>query len=122
MKLIAPADSMFLLGESREHPMHVGSLQLFQPPDGVDEEFVTEAYESMLGCTDVQPTFRKHPAFFGPLTEGLAVWRGGWQYTVPDILGIPIWLPVGWAMACLLLKRLAESATALVQGRSGATD
>ena len=44
MKLIAPADSMFLLGESREHPMHVGSLQLFQPPDGADEDFVTETY------------------------------------------------------------------------------
>ncbi|EUA76328.1 wax ester synthase-like Acyl-CoA acyltransferase domain protein [Mycobacterium xenopi 4042] len=28
-----------------------------------------EAYEAMLGCTDVQPTFRKHPAFFGPVTN-----------------------------------------------------
>lgn len=69
MQLIAPADSMFLLGESREHAMHVGSLQLFQPPDGADEDFVTEAYESMLRCTEVQPTFRKHPAFAGPLTN-----------------------------------------------------
>jgi diacylglycerol O-acyltransferase len=69
MQLIAPADSMFLVGESREHPMHVGALQLFQPPDGADEDFVTEAYESMLRCTDVQPTFSKHPAFFGPVTN-----------------------------------------------------
>lgn len=69
MKLIAPADSMFLLGESREHPMHVGSLQLFQPPEGADEDFVTEAYESMLSRTDIQPTFRKHPAFVGPVTN-----------------------------------------------------
>ncbi len=69
MKLIAPADSLFLLGESREHAMHVGGLQLFQPPDGADESFVTEAYDSMLRCTDVQPTFRKHPAFFGPVTN-----------------------------------------------------
>ncbi|OBF22772.1 WS/DGAT/MGAT family O-acyltransferase [Mycobacterium kubicae] len=69
MKLIEPADSMFLVGESREHPMHVGSLQLFQPPEDVGPEFVTEAYESMLKCTDVQPTFRKHPAFFGPVTN-----------------------------------------------------
>ncbi|EID09593.1 hypothetical protein MXEN_20070 [Mycobacterium xenopi RIVM700367] len=66
MKLISPTDSMFLLGESREHPMHVGSLQLFQPPAHAGAEFVREAYEAMLGCTDVQPTFRKHPAFFGP--------------------------------------------------------
>lgn len=69
MKLISPTDSMFLLGESREHPMHVGSLQLFQPPADAGTEFVREAYEAMLGCTDVQPTFRKHPAFFGPVTN-----------------------------------------------------
>jgi diacylglycerol O-acyltransferase / wax synthase len=69
MKLIAPADSMFLLGESREHPMHVGSLQLFQPPKGASDDFVTETYESMIACTDVQPTFRKHPAFVGPITN-----------------------------------------------------
>ncbi|MDT5222103.1 MAG: diacylglycerol O-acyltransferase / wax synthase [Mycobacterium sp.] len=69
MKLIAPADSMFLLGESREHPMHVGSLQLFKPSDRADENFVTEAYESMIGCTEIQPTFRKHPAFVGPVTN-----------------------------------------------------
>lgn len=69
MQLIAPADSMFLVGESREHPMHVGALQLFKPPEGADDDFVTEAYESMLRCTDVQPTFRKHPAFFGPVTN-----------------------------------------------------
>jgi diacylglycerol O-acyltransferase / wax synthase len=69
MKPIAPADSMFLVGESREHPMHVGSLQLFQPPDDAGPEFVTDAYQAMLKCTDVQPTFRKHPAFFGPVTN-----------------------------------------------------
>ncbi|CDM75884.1 wax ester/triacylglycerol synthase family O-acyltransferase [Mycobacterium marinum] len=69
MKLIAPTDSMFLLGESREHPMHVGGLQLFQPPENADENFVTEAYEAMLGCTDVQPMFRKHPAFLGAMTN-----------------------------------------------------
>ena len=31
MRLISPTDSMFLLTESREHPMHVGGLQLFKP-------------------------------------------------------------------------------------------
>lgn len=69
MKLIAPTDSMFLLGESREHPMHVGALQLFRPPENADENFVTEAYEAMLRCTDVQPMFRKHPAFFSAVTN-----------------------------------------------------
>ncbi|TQC39179.1 hypothetical protein EEB14_57635, partial [Rhodococcus sp. WS4] len=31
---MAPTDSLFLLGESREHPMHVGGLAVFNPPDG----------------------------------------------------------------------------------------
>lgn len=69
MRLIAPTDSLFLLGESREHPMHVGALQLFQPPDDADENFVTDAYEAMLGCTDIQPMFRKHPAFLSAVTN-----------------------------------------------------
>jgi diacylglycerol O-acyltransferase len=62
MKLISPTDSMFLLAESREHPMHFGGLQLFKPPEGAGPEFVRETYEAMLAQTDVQPTFRKHPA------------------------------------------------------------
>ncbi|MDP9116088.1 MAG: wax ester/triacylglycerol synthase family O-acyltransferase, partial [Actinomycetota bacterium] len=33
---MSPTSSMFLMAESREHPMHVGSLQLFVPPEGMD--------------------------------------------------------------------------------------
>ena len=69
MKLISPIDNIFLLGESREHPMHVGGLQLFAPPDGAGPDFVREVYEAMLSATDVQPTFRKHPAFLGGITN-----------------------------------------------------
>ncbi len=69
MELMPPADSMFLLGESRERPMHVGALQLYQPPDDAGPDFVRESYEAMLSCDDVQPLFSKHPAFFGPLTN-----------------------------------------------------
>lgn len=69
MQLISPTDSMFLLGESREHPFHVGSLQLFEPPEGVGIEFLKDAYVTMLNSPDVQPTFRKHPAFFGGITN-----------------------------------------------------
>ena len=32
-------DSMFLLAESREHPMHVGGLQLFTPPKDAGPDF-----------------------------------------------------------------------------------
>jgi diacylglycerol O-acyltransferase / wax synthase len=69
MQLISPLDNIFLLGESREHPMHVGGLQLFAPPDGAGPDFVREAYEAMLSCTDVQTTFRKRPAFLGGITN-----------------------------------------------------
>ncbi|MBV9512793.1 MAG: wax ester/triacylglycerol synthase family O-acyltransferase [Mycobacteriaceae bacterium] len=69
MQLISPTDNIFLLGESREHPMHVGGLQLFAPPDDAGPDFVRDAYEAMLTCSDVQPTFRKHPAFLGGITN-----------------------------------------------------
>lgn len=69
MEPISPTDALFLIGESREHPMHVGSLQLFEPPEDAGPHFVRESYQAMLECTEVQPTFRKHPAFFGGITN-----------------------------------------------------
>jgi WS/DGAT/MGAT family acyltransferase len=69
MKPISPTDALFLIGESREHPMHVGSLQLFKPPEDAGPHFVRESYQAMLECTEVQPNFRKHPAFFGGVTN-----------------------------------------------------
>ncbi|MGV0644185.1 WS/DGAT/MGAT family O-acyltransferase [Mycolicibacterium sp. XJ879] len=69
MQPILPTDALFLLGESREHPMHVGGLQLFEPPNGSGPEFLQETYEALVSQTDVQPTFRKHPAFFGGITN-----------------------------------------------------
>lgn len=61
MELISPMDGMFLSGESREHPMHVGGLHVYQPPAGAGPEFVRELYERLLTKTDSDPTFRKHP-------------------------------------------------------------
>lgn len=62
MELISPVDSMFLLGESREHPMHVAGLQLFEPPKGAGPEFIRDIYQDVIARDDVAPTFRKHPA------------------------------------------------------------
>jgi diacylglycerol O-acyltransferase / wax synthase len=59
MALMPPTDSMFLLPESRDQPMHVGSLQLFQKPDGADEDFLPELFQRMLQVEDVAPLFRK---------------------------------------------------------------
>ena len=69
MKLISPTDSMFLIGESREHPMHVAGLQLFEPPKGAGPDFIRDMYESIAKNDDFQPTFRKHP---GRLLGGIA--------------------------------------------------
>jgi WS/DGAT/MGAT family acyltransferase len=59
---MAPTDAVFLLGESREHPMHVGGLQLYEPPDGAGPEFVREFTDALIANDEFQPTFRKHPA------------------------------------------------------------
>ena len=69
MKLISPTDSMFLIGESREHPMHVAGLQLFTPPEGAGPEFIRDMYETIVKNDDFQPTFRKHP---GRLLGGIS--------------------------------------------------
>jgi len=52
---------MFLIGESREHAMHVAGLQLFEPPEGAGPDFIRDMYETISKNDDFQPTFRKHP-------------------------------------------------------------
>jgi diacylglycerol O-acyltransferase len=69
MKLMSPTDSMFLIGESREHPMHVAGLQLFKPPEGSGPDFIRDLHETIVENEDFQPTFRKHP---GRLLGGIA--------------------------------------------------
>jgi diacylglycerol O-acyltransferase / wax synthase len=76
MKLISPTDSMFLLTESREHPMHVSGLQLFEPPEGISgPEFLREIHQAMVAEQEFQPTFRKHPA---AILGGIA--NVGWTF------------------------------------------
>ncbi|MCV7438147.1 WS/DGAT/MGAT family O-acyltransferase [Mycobacterium seoulense] len=75
MDLMMPTDAIFLLGESREHPMHVGGLQLFELPSGADRDFVRGLYDRLIAQRDFQPTFRKHPATF---VGGIA--NLGWSY------------------------------------------
>ncbi len=70
-----PTDAIFLLGESREHPMHVGGLQLYEPPQGAPRGFVREFYDRLIAQQDFQPTFLKRPATF---VGGIA--SLGWSY------------------------------------------
>jgi diacylglycerol O-acyltransferase / wax synthase len=78
MELMNPTDSVFLLTESREHPMHVGGLQLFEPPEGAGPEFARQVYDALAADHDFQPTFRKRPAW---VVGGLA--NVAWAYDDP---------------------------------------
>ncbi len=70
MELMSPIDSLFLTAESREHPLHVGALQLFTPPAGAGRTFVRETHQALLQCGDVAPIFRKRPmGFHGAFTN-----------------------------------------------------
>jgi len=80
---MSPTDSIFLLTETREHPMHVGGLQLFRPPEGAGPEFAREAYDALVANRDFQPTFRKRPAW---VVGGLA--NVAWAYDDSDDVDI----------------------------------
>jgi len=54
-----PTDSVFLLAESRQTPMHVGGLQLFRPP--ADFPGTRELFQRLVSGTEVAPLFRKRP-------------------------------------------------------------
>ena len=56
---MSPTSSLFLLGETREHPMHVGGLQLFQPPDGAGALDVRAMFDEAMASSEVAPLFRK---------------------------------------------------------------
>ncbi|MQA60183.1 MAG: wax ester/triacylglycerol synthase family O-acyltransferase [Actinophytocola sp.] len=73
MQLMPITDSMFLLMESREHPMHVGGLQLFKKPPGAGEDYVETIYRDLLEKSDVRRLFRKRP--MNPVNSlGQALW------------------------------------------------
>src|SRR4051794_22164806 len=77
MPLMAPTDSLFIIPESRDQPMHVGSLQLFDLPEGADRSLIRETYESQLAATEVAPLFRKRA--YRSLTT-----LGQWAWTYDD--------------------------------------
>ncbi|GAA4755232.1 wax ester/triacylglycerol synthase family O-acyltransferase [Gordonia alkaliphila] len=67
--------SMFLIAETRDQPMHVGGLQLFLPRDcQTAEELAEEIHEKFLAATDIQSTFLKRPASPANLA-GYTAWQ-----------------------------------------------
>jgi diacylglycerol O-acyltransferase len=54
-------DSMFLIAETREHPMHVGGLQLFELPEGAGPDYLNGVYRRLVESTDVHRVFLRKP-------------------------------------------------------------
>ena len=58
MKRLTITDTAFLLGESREMPMHVGGINLFTLPEGADEQqFLHGLAADLRSDEDLQPPF-----------------------------------------------------------------
>jgi len=81
MALMPVNDSVFLLAESREHPMHFGLLQLYRPPEDAGPDFIRELYRQLLGWEDVRGLFRRKPR--GPVSS-----LGQWAWTTDDDLDL----------------------------------
>ncbi|GAB3497520.1 WS/DGAT/MGAT family O-acyltransferase [Amycolatopsis cihanbeyliensis] len=62
MPLMPVTDSMFLLVETREHPMHVGGLQLFRKPEGAGPDYLSTLRQNLLEATEMRNLFRRRPA------------------------------------------------------------
>ena len=81
MGLMPPQDSMFLVPESREQPMHVGGLQVLELPEGADDTFVSDLYQQAIAVEEVSPLFRRRPR--RSVTTG-----GQWSWVEDDDLDL----------------------------------
>jgi diacylglycerol O-acyltransferase / wax synthase len=52
-------DSMFLIGEARSKPLHVGGLQLFRPPEDAGPDYARLQYRAAIDHGDPAPLFRR---------------------------------------------------------------
>ncbi|GAA4671622.1 WS/DGAT/MGAT family O-acyltransferase [Gordonia humi] len=75
MQYMPVTDSMFLIGETRDQPMHVGGLQLFVPREGQSPEELAEemAEKFHVPTGDVSKLFLKRPATPAQIA-GYAAW------------------------------------------------
>ena len=56
-----PTAAAFLMAENRQQPMHVGGLQLFEPPEDAGPDYVREMFAQSLGGDEISPLFLKRP-------------------------------------------------------------
>ncbi|MEU4391770.1 wax ester/triacylglycerol synthase family O-acyltransferase [Kribbella sp. NPDC023855] len=67
MTAVGPLDAMFLLGETREQPMHVGGLMLFELPEGPRDQvfpdgtrdYVSRLYQEITQGQTINPVFSR---------------------------------------------------------------
>ncbi|HEY0641443.1 MAG TPA: wax ester/triacylglycerol synthase family O-acyltransferase [Pseudonocardiaceae bacterium] len=81
MAMMPVTDSMFLFAESREHPMHVGGLQIFRLPDGAGPDYLSEVHRRLVAEDDVRGLFRRRPR--GPVAS-----LGQWAWANDDQLDL----------------------------------
>jgi len=58
---MAPNSALFLMGETREQPMHVAGLQLYSPPPGQSALDVRELFDEAMQDGQISPLFLKRP-------------------------------------------------------------
>jgi WS/DGAT/MGAT family acyltransferase len=75
-------DAMFLLAESRERPTHVGSLMLFDRPEGAGPDYLADLHRTLVsGDVDIAPLFRRRA------TRGVST-LGQWAWVNDDDIDI----------------------------------
>ena len=79
---IDPPSAAFLLAESKNQPMHVGGMQLYEKPKDAGPDFVRELFEAAKSSDDeVMPLFRKHP-YRSVKTAGQLFWKEDEQFDI----------------------------------------
>ncbi len=56
-----PTAAAFLFAENRQQPMHVGGLQIFEPPENAGPDYVRAMFAASLDAKEIAPLFLKRP-------------------------------------------------------------
>lgn len=78
---IDPASLGFILSESKNQPMHVGGLHLFEPPEDAGPDYVHELFEAAIEYDEPAPLFAKRP-HRSITTAGQWVWTRDEQFDI----------------------------------------
>lgn len=73
MRPLNPVDASFLTAETRQMPMHVGSLMLFRPPPGAGPHYMEELYRECVSVNEIS-TLHGQKLVHPPSRLGLPHW------------------------------------------------